>query len=525
MSTIALDGKSLTIEQVVAVACRGEQVVPLSETVREKMSAAQCWINESIHRDKKAIYGINTGFGPLANVRIEPNQAATLSRNVILACLVGVGPALAQEIVRAMMLVRANSLATGHSGVRPVVVQTLIDMLNAGVTPVVPSKGSLGASGDLAPLAHIATVLTRDIGDGDGGYSGQARYKGELLSGAEAMKRAGISRVAPMAKEGLALCNGTTFMVSAGALATHEAVSLLNHAEIAAALSLEALLGLSAAFHPKLQEVNHLPGQVETAGNIRSLVQGSKLIDSIPERVQDAYSLRCIPQVLGPVRHNLEFIRCNIEPLLNAATDNPLIFSDETDAGSFTVVSGGNFHGEGIAMWLDFLGITAAEIGNIAERRIFRLVTPELSNGLPSMLVKSSGLNTGLMMPQYTAAALVSDNKTLAHPDSVDSIPSSGNQEDHVSMGANAARHALEIIDNVHKIVAIEFMTATQAVDLRPGGAEHLGQGTAIAHKIIRQKIRPLESDRELSPDIEAIVELMQTGEILKGVKIGLGET
>jgi len=516
MSAIELDGCSLTIDQVVAVACKKEGVAPLSKAVKNKMQVSQDWIRETTAKNEKAIYGINTGFGPLADVRIPTDKAAKLSRNVILACLVGVGPALPVEIVRAMMLVRANTLCSGYSGVRPVLVQTLIDMLNADVTPLVPSKGSLGASGDLAPLAHMSVVATRDIENGDGGYSGQAYYNGELMDGAAAMQKAGISRVKPTAKEGLALCNGTTFMVSAGAIAIHRAMGLLANAEIAAALTLEALTGLSAAFHPKLQEVNRLPGQAQTAANILHLVEGSRLVDSDPERVQDAYALRCTPQVLGPIRHSLNFIYNNISPLLNGATDNPLILQDESTEGSFVAISGGNFHGEGIAMWLDFLGITVAEIGSISERRIFRLVTPELSNGLPSMLVKSPGLNTGFMMPQYTAAALVSDNKTLAHPDSVDSIPSSSNQEDHVSMGANAARHALEIIDNVTNIIAIELLTAIQAIDLRPDGPKKLGKRTGLMHETIRKSSSFVENDRQLSLDIRAMVSLIRDGELLK---------
>ncbi len=518
MNRIELDGKSLTIEKLVAVACKGTGVAPLSETVKQNMRPTREWIRDTIVRDDKTIYGINTGFGPLAKVRIKPDEAAKLSRNVILACLVGVGPGLPPEVVRAMMLVRANTLCSGHSGVRPVLVQTLIDMLNAGVTPYVPSKGSLGASGDLAPLAHMAVVMTRDIEEGDGGYSGQAWYDGELVSGAEAMVKAGLDRVKPQAKEGLALCNGTTFMVSSGAIAIHRAQGLLAHAEIAAALSLEALSGLSAAFHPKLQQVNRLPGQVQVAAGILDLVQGSRLIDSDPQRVQDAYALRCIPQVLGPIRHTLDFIRGNIEPLLNGATDNPLIFKDEGGPEDFEAVSGGNFHGEGIAMWLDFLSIAVAEIGSISERRTFRLVTPELSNGLPSMLVNTPGLNTGFMMPQYTAAALVSDNKTLAHPDSVDSIPSSANQEDHVSMGANAARHAIEIIENVKNVIAIELYSAAQAIDLRDNGPQRLGRGTARAYGAIRNKVSMVAADRELSPDMEMIAAMVSSGEIRAAV-------
>ncbi len=515
MNEIGIDGCSLTLKQVIEVACHNTKVAPLSEDTKARLQISQKWVQETIDSDKETIYGINTGFGPLANKRVAPEDAAKLSRNVILACLVGVGEDLPVEIVRAMMLVRANTLCTGHSGVRPVLVQTLIDMLNRGVTPCIPSKGSLGASGDLAPLSHMAVVLTRDIEDGGGGYSGEAWLDGKKMSGADAMDKAGVARVKPAAKEGLALCNGTTFMVSAGAIAVHRALSLFENAQLAAALSLEALTGLSAPFHPELQVANRLPGQVETAAQIRDYVKNSQLVDSDPERVQDAYALRCTPQVLGPIKHNIDFVRSNIEPLLNGATDNPLIFKDGTDEKPLVAVSGGNFHGEGMAMWLDFLGIAVAEIGNISERRTFRLVTSELSNGLPSMLVKDPGLNTGLMMPQYSAAALVSDNKTLAHPDSVDSIPSSGNQEDHVSMGANSARHTLEIIDNVVNIIAIEMLTASQAIDLRPDGPNRLGEGTTQAYNTIRERVSPVYADRELHLDIETLAAMIQTNEIL----------
>jgi histidine ammonia-lyase len=518
MDKIELDGKSLTIDEMVAVACEGARVAPLSDTVKQHMRYSQDWIRATLARDDKSIYGINTGFGPLAKVRIKPNEAAKLSRNVILACLVGVGPGLPPEVVRAMMLVRANTLCSGYSGARPILAQTLIDMLNAGVIPFIPCKGSLGASGDLAPLAHMAVVLTRDIEEGDGGYSGQAWYEGELMSGAEAMRKAGLERVKPAAKEGLALCNGTTFMVSAGALAIHRAMNLLAHAEIAAALSFEALAGLSAALHPKLQQVNRLGGQEKIAAGILELIMESQLVDSDLQRVQDAYALRCTPQVLGPIRNTLGFIRGNIEPLLNGATDNPLIFKDRTGRDDCEAVSGGNFHGEGIAMWLDFLGIAVAEIGSISERRTFRMVTPELSNGLPSMLVSNPGLNTGFMMPQYTAAALVSDNKTLAHPDSVDSIPSSGNQEDHVSMGANAARHAIEIIENVKNVIGIEMYSAAQAIDLRENGPQRLGKGTARAYKAIRSRVSMVTADRELSTDMAVIASMISSGEIREAV-------
>ncbi len=516
---IELTGETLTIDDVVAVARQGAPVAPLSEAVQARLQLTQTWVDHSIRESGEVIYGVNTGFGSLATQQIAPDEARKLSRNVILACAVGVGPPLPVEIVRAMMLIRANVLAKGYSGVRPVVAQTLVDMLNAGLTPLVPCKGSLGASGDLAPLAHIAAVLTRDVEEGDGGYSGQAWLGDELLGGAESMARAGIDRLVPEAKEGLALTNGTDFMVAVGALAVRDAESLARHAEIAAALSLEALLGVSDAFHPALHAATGQPGQAKTAGHLRALIEGSELVDSMPGRVQDAYSLRCIPQVLGPIRDVLAFLRERFTTALNAATDNPLIFPDLSSNGSPRALSGGNFHGQGPAMWLDLLGIALAEVGSIAERRIFRLLTPELSIGLPSMLVPTSGLDSGLMMAQYTAAALVSDNKTLAHPDSVDSIPSCANQEDYVSMGPNAARHALEILHNVRDVIAIELLTAAQGVDLRPRGPARLGRGTAAAYAKIRERVAFLEHDRELTPDVEALAELIQSDELLEVVR------
>ena len=330
------------------------------------------------------------------------------------------------------------------------------------------------------------------------------------------MARAGIERLILEAKEGLALSNGIDFMAAAGALAVHDAESLLAHAQIGAALSFEALLGLTAAYDPALQEASGQPGQRQVAARLLELVHGSQLIDSAPGRVQDAYSLRCTPQVLGPILDLVAFVRARFSAAINAATDNPLIFQDEK--GEFRAVSGGNFHGQGPALWLDTLAIALAEAADIAERRIFRLLTPELSGGLPAMLVPSSGLDGGLMMVQYTAAALVSDNKTLAHPDSVDSIPSSANQEDHVSMGANAARHTLEVLDNVRHVLAIELLTAAQAIDLRPDGPARLGQRTTRAYAEIRKHASYLAHDRPTSPDIEALTDLIRSGALLHAV-------
>jgi histidine ammonia-lyase len=337
------------------------------------------------------------------------------------------------------------------------------------------------------------------------------------------MARAGIARLVPEAKEGLALTNGTTFMAAAGALALHDAESLLAQAVVGAALSMEALLGLSEALRAELHEANGQPGQVRAAAGLRALLSGSRLIDSAPERVQDAYSLRCSPQVIGPALDMAAFLRERMTAAVNAASDNPLIFAEAQDAAGFKV-SGGNFHGQGPALWLDTLCIALAAVGNIAERRLFRLTTPELSGGLPSMLVPSPGLDSGLMMPQYTAAALVSDNKTLAHPDSVDSVPSSGNQEDHVSMGANAARHALEVVENVQHILAVELLSAAQAVDLRPDGPARLGRGTSAAYTAIRARAAYLEHDRPLADEIEALAELIRSGEMLRAVGDAAGE-
>ncbi len=516
---IELTGYDLSIADMVAVARHNARVAPLGDDVVRRMAASAEWVERTILAHDEPIYGVNTGFGPLARTRVAPELARRLSRNLILNCLAGVGDPLPREIVRGMMLIRANILARGHSGARPVIAQTFIAMLNAGVTPVVPSKGSLGASGDLAPLAHIAAVLTCD--EDGGGYSGEAWLDGERMTGAEAMARAGIARLAPEAKEGLALTNGTGFMASAAALAVHDAANLLQHAEIAAALTLEALLALDEPFRPELHAAANQPGQQQVAADLRALFAGSRLINAQPERVQDAYSLRCIPQVLGPIRDLLGFLRERVGDTLNATSDNPLIFDGPDGMHKQT---GGNFHGQGLSLWMDCLGIALSAAGNIAERRVFRTLTPELNAGLPAMLAPASGIDSGLMIPQYTAAALVSDNKTLAHPDSVDSVPSSANQEDFVSMGANASRHCLEILGNVRRIIAIELLTAAQAVELRPDGPARLGRGTAIAFRFVRERARFLPHDRETSTDIEALAALIHGGEMAQAVRDALGE-
>ena len=523
LRAVSARGDGLTVEDIVAVARGGASVASLEPDVRARVERSRAWVAAAVERTDEVIYGVNTGFGSLANTRIAASEQRVLSRNVILKCMVGVGDPLPEDWVRAMLLVRANSLARGVSGVRPVIIETLIEMINRGVVPRIPSKGSLGASGDLAPLAHLAAVATRGPEGMEEDSSGEAWIDGALMSGAEAMAAAGLERPVVQAKEGLALTNGTTMMIAGAALAIHDATRLLAHAEVAAALMMEGLRALSEAFHPDLHAANNQPGQVRTAARLRALLAGSALVDSDPDKVQDAYSVRCTPQVLGPIHDMIGFLEGRITDGINAASDNPLIFPDRADHPTRKAVSGGNFHGAGPALWLDTLGIAISEAANISDRRVFRALTPELSGGLPAMLIEDAGLNGGLMTAQYTGAALVSDNKTLAHPDSVDSVPSSANQEDHVSMGANAARHAHEILANVQHVVAIEFVAAAQAVHLRGEEGRSLGAGTAPVYDALRERIRPVTADRTHAPDIATVKDMMDDGTLLRAAERGLG--
>jgi histidine ammonia-lyase len=536
---VTLDGASLTIADVVAVVRHGAPVRLAAEAMA-RVRNARAWIEDVGSSDSLIVYGVNTGYGSLAEMHISPDDVAALARNLILSHSAGVGQPLPKEVVRATMLIRANTLVKGYSGIRPETLETLVGMLNRGVLPIIPEKGSVGASGDLAPLSHLALVL---IGEGE------AMLRGERVPGATAMRQAGLQPVTLAAKEGLALNNGTSVTAALACLALADAENLVVHAEIALAMSLEALQAASRAYDARLHAVRNHRGQQLTAASVRRLVAGSELIDSA-RRVQDAYSLRCAPQVLGAVRDTLSFVRTTVENEINAATDNPLIFLDEVHPNK--AFSGGNFHGEPLALAMDFLGIAVAEGGSIAERRIFRLLDGTLSSGLPPMLTEHSGLRNGLMLAQYTAAALVSDNKTLAHPDSVDSIPTGANQEDHVSMSTNAARHAREIVWNVERIVAIEMLCAAQALDFRqagigfagetglpgeqtrivekagPGGhpeisPRRLGHGTRAAHRALRANgVVPLTQDRILAPDIERVVELVRSKEILRAVNSAL---
>lgn len=501
---IEIDGHHLSLEDVVRVAREGVPVA-ISAAGRQNIERSRQWM-ETILETDRPVYGINTGFGIFADRRIPSRDSARLSRNLILSHAVGTGDPLPAEVVRAAMLVRANTLTKGHSGVRIEVVSTLLEMLNKGVTPVVPSQGSLGSSGDLGPLSHMALVLTTDAEDREED-SGWAVYQGERMTGKAAMRKAGIQRIILGPKEGLAVNNGATFSAAIGALAVWDAEYLCGVAEAALALSLEAMQGCPSAFDARLHEARGQHGQIAVAEKVREFTAGSTLIGST-NRVQDAYSLRCAPQVQGASRDAIRFVRGVIEAEINAATDNPLLF----DPGE--ALSGGNFHGEPVGMVMDFLAIALSEIAAISERRVFRMTDAKLNSGLPPMLVdtpEAAGLNSGLMMPQYTAASLVLENQTLAHPDSVHSLPTSGEQEDHNANAMTAARHARQVLENADHVLAIELFTAARAVDLRlrmnPGA--HIGAGTQAVYDRVRDAVPYQPGDAWWGPEIEKVKRLV----------------
>jgi histidine ammonia-lyase len=504
---IEIDGNHLTLDEVARAARKGEQVV-LSEAGRQQIEASRKRL-DAIVASGLPVYGINTGFGIFADQRIPFEESARLSRNLILSHAVGTGRPLADEVVRAAMLVRANTLAKGFSGVRIEIVQTLLDMLNLEITPVVPSQGSLGSSGDLCPLSHLALVFTTDERDLDS-ESGQATFNGTIMSGKAAMEAAGLPRIRLGAKEGLALNNGATFSAAIGALAVVDAAYMLEIANLALGITLEAVLGCSNAFDARLHEARGHLGQIEVADQVLRFTQGSTLLDAA-DRVQDAYSLRCSPQVLGAARDALRFTTGVIETEINAATDNPLIF----EGGE--AISGGNFHGEPVGMVLDFLSIAMAETAAISERRVFRLTDGKLNAGLPPMLVdrpEAAGVNSGLMMPQYTAASLVLENQTLASPDSVRSLPTSAEQEDHNANSMTAARHTREIIANTLHVLAIELYTGARAIDLRlremPDA--RMGSITGEAYRRLRAKVPYQPGDAWWGPEIIAVREMIVQG-------------
>lgn len=506
MNHILLDGNNLTLDQFIDVT-RFNKKVELTTEAIGKVNKARALVDKFVN-ENKVVYGITTGFGKFSDVVITGEEIKTLQRNLIISHSCGVGVSLDEEIVRGIMILRANALAKGYSGIRLSTLNTLVEMLNKGVHPIVPEKGSLGASGDLAPLSHMVLVM---IGEGE------AIFKGTRMSGKEAMDKAGIATVELVAKEGLALINGTQVMASIGAHTIYDAINLSKTADIAASLTVEALNGITDAFDEKVHRVRGHEGQINTGKNLLNILDGSKMTSRQGElRVQDAYSLRCTPQVHGASKDCFKFVKEKVEIEMNAATDNPLIFVDEEE-----VISGGNFHGQPLALPFDFLAIGLAELANISERRLERLVNPALSNDLPAFLVEKGGVNSGYMIVQYAAAALVSENKILAHPASVDSIPSSANQEDHVSMGTIGARKAREILGNARKVIAMEILGACQGIDLR--GNKGLGIGTTEAYNVIRDQITKVEDDRIMYIDINACEDIVKSNILVEKVEEKLG--
>jgi histidine ammonia-lyase len=512
---IVLTGANLTIADVEAVARHGAQV-ELDGDARGRVQEARDVI-ERLVASGALVYGVTTGFGDLATTFIAPADAARLQQNLLMSHAAGVGAAFPAEVVRAMLLLRANTLALGHSGCRPIVIDRLLEMLAIGIHPIVPEQGSLGASGDLAPLAHLALPL---IGRGEVEFHGQ--HMPTLL----ALREANLEPLILEAKEGLALLNGTQMMSAVGALALADADRLARTASVAAALSVEALLGTDVAFAAEYQLARPHPGQIAVAAELRHLLRESTLQTShhgSGHKIQDPYSLRCVPQVHGAVRDALDYLRGVLLIELNSATDNPLVFPSGggTDpnavaTGGGLVISGGNFHGEPIGLALDFAKLAVAELGSISERRTALLVDARLNGGLPPFLAAASGVDSGLMILQYTAAALVSENKVLVHPATADSIPTSANQEDHVSMGSIAARHARTVVEHVERVLSIELIVAAQALDYRlellPGTVP--GVGVRAAHKAIRAVVPRLYGDREPGPDLAASLALVRSGQL-----------
>ncbi len=515
---IVLTGADLSIADVEAVARLGVGA-RLDDMARRRMQDARDVIEELVDAGA-VVYGVTTGFGDLATTSIPADQAGRLQANLLMSHATGVGTALPREVVRAMLLLRANTLALGHSGCRPLLVDRLLAFLDRGIHPVVPEQGSLGASGDLAPLAHLALPL---IGKGD------VEIDGQVAPAADALAAAGLEPLQLEAKEGLALLNGTQMMSALAALFLADADRLVRTASVAAAQSVEALLGTDVAFAAAYQLARPHPGQIAVAAELRHLLRDSGLQRAhhgSAHKVQDPYSLRCVPQVHGAVRDALDQLRRVLDIELNSATDNPLVFpgggvaeGDVLATGGGRVISGGNFHGEPLALVLDYAKLAVAELGSISERRTALLVDARLNGGLPPFLTTSSGIESGMMIYQYTAAALVSEHKVLAHPASADSIPTSANQEDHVSMGSISARHARAVLAGVERIIAIELVVGAQALDLRldavgaeDGSSPQPGAGVAEARGRIRERIAHLDRDREPGPDLAAALELVRDG-------------
>jgi histidine ammonia-lyase len=508
-TAIRLTGDDLRIEDVWAVAI-DDSGAALSDDARRKMRAARELVERAAHGLREHTYGINTGFGRFVSESIPEDQAEELQLRLLRSHACGVGEPYPREIVRAAMLLRANALAKGNSGARIETVELLLECLTRGVLPYVPSRGSVGASGDLAPLAHLGLPL---VGEGD------AWYDDELLPGADALAAAGLEPTRLAAKEGLSLVNGTQFMAAYGALGVVRARRLVKVADLACALSIEALQGSRTSFLPQIHRLRPLRGQAASAANVLRLLEGSAINEAHRwcDKVQDAYSLRCAPQVHGAARDLLDYVEATVSVEVNAATDNPLVLVDDE-----LLVSNGNFHGQPLAFALDALAMATSELANISERRIERLVNPNLSDGLPAFLTTDGGLNSGFMIPQYVAASLVSENKVLCHPASVDSIPTSAGQEDHVSMGNASALKAWQVLANAERALAIELLAGAQAVEflapLEPGA------GARATHAFVRTLSPRLREDRPLGGDIEAVAGAIRDGALVDAVEAEVGE-
>jgi histidine ammonia-lyase len=507
MREILVGIDEMSLEDLVAIARKGARV-RLARESEEKLISTRKLVEQWV-KQGRIIYGVTTGFGALSDVKISEEETRQLQENILMSHAAGVGNILDEETVRAVMALRVKDLARGHSGIRLETLHQLIELLNRGICPVVPEQGSVGASGDLAPLAHLSLIL---IGQGE------AFCKGKRISGLEALRNCGLEPIELEAGEGLALVNGTQMMTAIGGLSVYDSMRLSKMTDIAAAMSLEVLMGTRTEFDPRIHQVRPHPGQMAAADNMERITRNSEIISSHKDcsRIQDAYTLRCSPQVHGASKDAITYATKVIETEINSSTNNPLIFSDSEE-----FLLGGNFHGQPVALAMDFLSIALSELANISERRIERLVNPQLS-GLPAFLVSDGGLNSGFMLAQYTAASLVSENKALSHPASVDSIPTSANKEDHVSMGSISARKCREIARNTEHVIAIEFLCAAQAMDLftnlKPG------EGTLIAYRAIRDAVPHLEKDRVISKDIETIARLMRSGKILEEVEKVVGE-
>jgi len=510
MKQVLLDQNKLTIDDVVAIARYGATVA-ITHVGEERVEKARKLLNKWV-KEKKIIYGITTGYGGLCDTYISESDTRSLQKNLIMSHATGIGRPLPEDVVRAVMAIRLHDLAMGHSGCRVETLHYLQEFLNKGVTPLVPEKGSVGASGDLAPTAHLALVL---LG------MGQAFYKKEKIPGASALERINLTPLVLEAGEGVALINGTQVMTAIAVMVVSDSIRLSKMADIALGMSLEVLMGTSIQFDPRVHEARPHPGQIASADNILRLTKDSEITLSHKDcpRVQDAYSLRCSPQIHGASKDALATAVRVVDTEINSTTSNPLIYPDSEE-----ILNGGNFHGQPIAMAADYLTIGIAELGNVSERRIERMVNPQLSD-LPPFLVKNDGLNSGYMIAHYTAAALVSENKVLTHPACVDSIPTSANKEDHVSMGTIAIRQCREVLDNVEHVIAVEMICAAQAYDMiTENNPLKAGVGTMEAYRLIREKIPYLSKDRIVSEDIEAMVTLLRSNKIVEAVERKVGK-